>query len=411
MRILWLSNASILNNGISQSGSWLVSMASALQKYNIELFNITEIAGVSRTKIRKETNIVEYVIPCFKLHNGLPSRRNALYIESLVNNIGPDIIHVWGTEKYWGLLKSRGYLKGYKCLLETQGILYSCCDYYRGGLYFIDYWRYLPICKAFYSLLFSFLQHIRFSRRLKYETEIWNAFEMISFQSEWSKNKILAVVSDVTLFKSRIPLRESFIKASKWRRPDRDSQIYITTITSFESYKALHVIIKALLILKRQYGNVVLNVIGRFDGGRIPRGYPLYLKYLIKKMDLENNVVFLGSLCASEMISVMQKSMCNVISSYVESYSVVLAESLILGVPTIVSFSGAMVELAENNVSALFYPPGDYVQCATRIAEIFDSEEMANSLSMNAITKGLELSNSVKAATNQLEIYENIYNL
>ena len=101
---------------------------------------------------------------------------------------------------------------------------------------------------------------------------------------------------------------------------------------------------------------------------------------------------------------------CNVFvqSSYVESYSLALAESMAIGVPSVVSYAGAMPELAEENRMALFYSPSDYYKCAYQIERLLDNEELANNLSHNARELAIERNSVEFVVKKQISIYNAI---
>jgi len=53
--------------------------------------------------------------------DGLPSHKVVADILEVVDGFAPDLVHVWGTEAYWGLLTARGYIRT-PALLEMQGL-------------------------------------------------------------------------------------------------------------------------------------------------------------------------------------------------------------------------------------------------------------------------------------------------
>lgn len=73
-----------------------------------------------------------------------------------------------------------------------------------------------------------------------------------------------------------------------------------------------------------------------------------------------------------------------VIPSFVESYCVAAKESLTVGVPTVISFSGAMPELAIHEKTALFFPPGDALICSNALEKFIVDKEYAKLISQNA---------------------------
>ena len=94
--------------------------------------------------------------------------------------------------------------------------------------------------------------------------------------------------------------------------------------------------------------------------------------------------------------------------SYVESYSLVNAEAMYLGVPTISAFAGAMGELGVDNESVLYYPRHDYRMCAFQIERLLKDSELSVQLSKEAICKGEIRNNFQNVVDNQVSIYNNI---
>ena len=90
--------------------------------------------------------------------------------------------------------------------------------------------------------------------------------------------------------------------------------------------------------------------------------------------------------------------------SFVESFCMTLEESLFAGTPTVASFSGAMPELATNEESALFFPPGDIVMCARCIERILTDVKLATNLSLNSYNSKRKEDRTL-TVKKQLEIY------
>lgn len=134
-KILWLSNAVLTSEKTKSTGTWLQSMAVSLITADVELYNISQ-SNVSDI-INKKSDIAEqWVFPTFKLKNGLPTQNILNKLLQIIASIKPDVIQVWGTESFWGLLIARGFLKDYKCVLDTQGLKSSCVPVFYGGLSF-----------------------------------------------------------------------------------------------------------------------------------------------------------------------------------------------------------------------------------------------------------------------------------
>ena len=403
IHILWFSNRAIITNDIKASGSWLSAMASNISKRDdIFLTNITK-GNVKNIQHIKDGKIEEYILPNYPLNNGLPSKEKIDLILACVKKSTPDLIHIWGVEGYWGLLKARGYLNQYKVLLEIQGVLYMCHHYYKADLHLSDFIRFQGIIKGIYSYIFVSLQKYKMKRRSVLETEIISSCENIGYQSNWTYEHIKVINPYAYFHFSKRALRNEFSK-EKWTF---NSKHNIVTILSSQTYKGFHVTLQALSILRKDIPDIHLYAIG-IKPNKSLRGNDMFQRDLIKYLNLENHITLLGPLNAQKMIQYMSNSSCIVISSFVESYSLVLAESLAYGIPCVVSKSCALANLVEENKTALMFTPGDYVACADRIKQIIDHPHIAFNLHNMLQEQNNIALEKIDIANYQINIYNNI---
>jgi glycosyltransferase involved in cell wall biosynthesis len=260
MIILWFSNIEITQN-ISSTGTWIYTMANALvDSGKIELINITE-GNVSELEYRDNGKLKQWIIPKSKLRNGLPNIFIIKEIVELVNQIKPDVVHIWGTENYWGLLFSRGMVKG-NVIIDIQGLKFIWYKYFFSGLSYFDILK----CIAFKDLLkpqFSIFGRVNsFKKWGEYELEIIKSIPHIGVQSNWVRAQISYINPEATLFTSKIQLRKPFLTKKKWERDNSDHFRIFTSTSAVLSYKGLHVLIEATNILKKKYIGVKLVIDG-----------------------------------------------------------------------------------------------------------------------------------------------------
>lgn len=412
MKVLWFSNC-VLGDEINKgSGSWLFAMRCLISS-EVELFNITQ-SSVKDITYNQYDDLKEYIIPTYKLQNGIPNKTNINKIISIVQQIKPDIIHIWGIELYWGLLFTRCLIRG-NYIVEIQGLLSSCNNVYYAGLTpfeifkcysmkeFLKYNSYLPYakCKIFKSSIL--------------ENEIIRDAESISTQSNWVRNQLKLTVNKKTnIYKTYIPIRESFYLSKKWSKSnDHKSIILFTSFSYLVPFKGFHILIKSLAHLKNKYSDFVLNVAG-IDIKSIPfyrkDGYLRFILSLIKKYNLVDNINFIGRLNENEMIDYLLKSDVYINPSFVESYSAASAEALYLGVPSVLSYAGAMPDFSNQKEVALYYSPMDFVDLASKVSILMEDNELSNKLSKNSIDVLEDLSNREIIKNTQLSIYSEIYN-
>lgn len=410
MKVLWFSNVMLTSGASKATGTWLHSMAAALVERDVELYNITQ-NGAVKTIVRRDTeDIQQWVLPVYSLHKGLPNGQHIDEICSIVAGIKPDIVHIWGIEGYWGLLSARGYIKG-NVLLEIQGIKETCARVFYGGLPFVEKVKTIRVRELLRPSLSLMSLRRDFVKWSRYEHEMLRTHQHISTHSDW----VRAWISQYTQqgcqvhYTQRI-VRKEFLETEIWHKPDnpKDAPVIFTMSSGPDAYKGIHDAIRAVGMLKKYYPNVQLMIAGNFGIDkpfyRKP-GYTKYLQALIKRENVEGNVVFIGSLNASQIIEQIHQSNAMLQTSYVESYSLAVSEAMMAGIPLVVSYAGAMPELAQDRAAALFYTPSDFFTCAYRLKMIFESEELAKTLSVTA--RSIAEKRNVASVLGDLQI--NIY--
>lgn len=104
----------------------------------------------------------------------------------------------------------------------------------------------------------------------------------------------------------------------------------------------------------------------------------------------------------------MRECIAMIQTSYVETYSLALVEAQAAGIPAIISYAGAMPELAEDRKSGLFFSPGDYMSCAARMIELIENKDLALSISRESLAIVKERNNDQAVVKTQIKIYETI---
>lgn len=411
MKILWLCNSRFTPNLIKTTGSWLQPLCEQLSQIeDNELYNITEYSGSS---IIKESilNIQQWCLPQdkhAKNNHQIASDDFCRDVADIIDGIKPDIVHIWGTETIYPSIYNKGYIK-YPCLLEIQGMLSSYYHFYCGGLTFKELlkcvhlkemvlpWRCLP-----------FKRHT-FKKRGLTECESINTFKNIAVQSNWTLEQLHNIKNDFNVYRSKIMLRKAFYEAEQWKYRQTNAPIIFTTASGAIPYKGIQVALKALALIKKTYSKVILRIAGNMHiGNLLQDGFSIYINNLIKKYHLEDNVVLLGSIDANQIVDELQK--CNVclIPSFVETYCLAFAESMMVGVPTVVSYAGAMPELAQDNDEAIFYNSNDFISCSQRILEILKNKELSEHLSAKCRERRFIENNISSVVSNQMNVYNKI---
>lgn len=404
LKVLWFSNIALTDKEPNSSGTWMNSLSSSLVASGcVQLFNITQ-AKVKVVTKRDNHPIRQWLIPVGgREKRGLPDDRIIREIVSIVKDIDPDVIHVWGMEKFWGLLTARGYVKG-NVILEIQGIKFAIEKYVYADLSTTDIVRCFGIGELFRP--FESLTGTKYSYRKwgRYEREMLTNHKIISTQSDWVRANVGAVNPLAKIVRTSMLLRKEFVQADKWEYVDCVPFQLFSFTSSVISYKGLHILIDALAILKKTYPNIKLVIAGAISTGVRTDGYTKWLIRKIKRLGLTEDIQWIGPLTAKEIVNQLHSANVAIIPSFVESFCMTLEESLFAGTPTVASFSGAMPELATNEESALFFPPGDIVMCARCIERILTDVKLATNLSLNSYNSKRKEDRTL-TVKKQLEIY------
>ncbi len=412
MKVLWLSNCVLTTQQTASTGTWLQTMSAELtNKGNVELYNIT-FGNVSEVTQCDCGSIGQWVVPMSKLINGLPTKDIVDAICRIAKQVSPDLIHVWGVEFYWGLLSARGILK-YPTLLEIQGLRYTCADAYYAGMSakeILSSISWIDLIFAYRRIDRQKQSHLDWGR---YEKEMLSSHEYISTQSDWVRNIIKPYCRvNANIFEAKIALRPEFLAAQPWQYPETSDTVQLLSISSMAvPYKGVHMALKAVALLKDRYPSIKIKLVGDYMQQRSNLrkiGYVRFLERLIKKLGIKENVEFTGPMSAPELVCEMRKSHAVIHSSFVESYSLSLAESMAVGVPCVISYAGGMSELAENEVSGLYYSPCDYRECASQIERIITNKELALNISESSYKLARVRNCTDDVVTTQLDIYNRV---
>ena len=405
MKILWISNTLVSDQTISHTGTWLVALYESIMLYapNLTIINAVPTSGCEKPCEVPNGSINQFLIPkSDKINN-----QSLHSVYDFIRGLNVDIVHVWGTENGWAYnLLSADIEK--PILLEMQGIISTVRDNYWGGLSLFNLLRNITL-RDILRYRRSVYNIRVFSDRINKENSIIRESKYIAYQSDWVKDWVEEHNKTAKLYFSRIILRNDFYYSERWEKERCYQKLSVVCISSFDyPLKGGHVLLKAIAILKNKYPNIELRIAGR----SVPRwkysSYDRYIQRQIKKLGIQDNIKWYGPLNSSRLIDLLKDSTVFVCPSYIESYSMVTAEALMIGIPTITSSSGALPEF--QKYGSLCFPNGDYLKCAGKIDYIFQNPEFAEEISIQNRDKLIEKYDRAKAVETIYDTYLDIIN-
>lgn len=414
MKILWLCNARFSSDKLAASGGWLSAMAYALVKTGkCEIINAT-FRFVPEVVQEECSGIKQYVVPLG--HNRFSEEKwieaTGKFISELIQKESIDIVHLWGTENLWGMIYQRGYINT-KTLLDMQGLVSECVRYFYGGLTNKELFKCIGSRELIqrFPLATVFWEKKNYIRQGKLEVATIKAMEHISTQSDWIRHQVAYINPKAKIYRTCIILRDEFYNSTPWTFKEcGDAPIIYSSASGSITYKGMHLLLRSVAVLKRKYPKVQLHVAGNYIQGKSTEtpGYSKYLLSLIEELGIKDNVLFLGPCDAERIVSELQQCNVCVVPSFIETYCLAFAEAMMVGVPVVCSYAGAMPELAEEGREALFYNSMDYVTCAAKIDKLLQDRALSTIISENARKRRMRENNPETIVSLQITNYEDL---
>lgn len=392
MKILWIVNMVLprLANhlGISGglSGTWMYDASERLAKEEDVELAIACVHGAEYKKIKLDDTIF-YCLPGTGRDMMFYNKKFEGIWKNIYDDFKPDIVHLHGTEYTHGLAFMRACPNA-KTVISLQGVINRIKDV---DLTDLNFWQCLRYRTKREWLRFNGMweMHLWHKQTAKTEREMLSKTDDIVCVDSWHRAQAKRLNPNANVHIIDYNLRKSFYDSEKWNI-DKINRHQISTNPGGTPLKGLANLCRAIALVKDTYPDVKVLVPGMTErnGELAPTsGYAKYLRNLIRKLGVKENIKFLGKQTEEEMLNNMITSHVQVVPSAIEGPSLVLREGMHLGVPTIASFRGGMADFVDDKVNGFLYDYNEVSYLAMRITDIFSDDELAKRLSKNAIEK------------------------
>jgi len=249
-------------------------------------------------------------------------------------------------------------------------------------------------------------------KRAVCEREILCKVRHVIGRTTWDYSNVKAVNPGIKYHHCDESLRDPFYK-SEWDISKVQRHSIFTTQAGYP-IKGLHILLKAVAILKQDYPGIQVFAAGQslwgnsFMGRLKTPGYGLYIKNLLKILGLEGNFVLTGLLEAEGVADRLLKTHVFVVPSAVENGCNALHEAMLLGVPSIAAFSGGMTDMMIHQSNGFMYPFMEAAMLAEYISRIFISDELARQFSQAGRLSTHKRHDRKKVTDTMVEIYNDI---
>ncbi|MCT2409546.1 glycosyltransferase family 4 protein [Chryseobacterium antibioticum] len=394
INVLWITN--ILLPDICEKlgfpkpfvGGWMFALSKYLSSQEDVSLAIASVYNGTELQEIIVNNITYFLIP-IKDISEYDQTANALWT-NVNNSFKPDIVHIHGTEFPYGL----SYIKASgadKCVISIQGLTSVYTRYFLGGLTKDE----IDCSTSLYDKIRKntlYDQQLQMAKRGEIEIEYIKTVKNIIGRTDWDKDHVWAINPNTKYHFCNETLRAGFYTKSWDYKQCEKYSIFLSQ--GMVPLKGIHQLIKALPLILRSYPDTKVYIAGKniihYNSFRdkLTRGpYARYISNLIKKYNIENNIVFLGSLNEKQMIERYLKSNVFVCPSAIENSPNSLGESQILGVPVVSAYCGGVPNMINDKKTGFLYRYEETESLARIICEVFDNTSNVE-ISRNEIEVG-----------------------
>ena len=418
MRVFWFTNC-LMPSACKQlgvpspvSGSWMWSLAQALTEIKTVQLAIATVVKAPLWRKKEIDGIVYYTIPFPKggydeinLNPGKELLKNCL---EAIEDFVPDLLHVHGTEYFYGSLSADGLIQC-PTVVSLQGLIKEYAKVYWGGMSFREVLK----SQSVYNLMLGcglLFDKRKYHKRAKYmEQKIIKGNHNFIGRTLWDKAHLSEVNPTADYYHCDLALRLPF-HSTNWKY-EGIHKYSIFTSSAHYPLKGFHWLLKAVAMLKQDFPEISVRVgaaYGFTDKRPRWREYETFLHELIDSLGLKNCVFLLGELSAEEMAKEMSKAHAVVIPSMVENECTSLSEAMLVGAPCVASLAGGMTTTIEDRKNALGFPAADAAMLAECLRRIFIDKELVNRLSRSAQKTAEQRHDKKTIAKTMLQIYEDV---
>jgi len=416
MKVLWFTNILLpvacehLGFSASKGGGWMEALRINIERYYSEVD--LHIASFSMSKFDpfRIGNATYYAIekdkPSGRIKNILKNWKHTRYSDKelqqcidLVDMCNPNLIHVHGSESLFGLVQETTSIP---VVISLQGILMSYQSFSFSGIGVADRLRIERMSEFIKGRGLTHQQIVEMNQA-RIEERICSNCKFFLGRTEWDKSIALLMNPKASYNTVGEILREPFHTTS-WDNSNLRKQIVFAT-TSSALRKGILVLLDAIGILRRKgFNNINLRLAGSIKKQAI---WPLINRHIIKN-EIEQSVIFLGSLSAKELAIELSQSSVFVHPSFIDNSPNSLAEAMMIGTPCVATAVGGVPSMLEHNKEGLLCTPGDAFGLAAAIREVFAQEKKSLLFSVNARKKAKRIHDNRSVTLQLLQAYKDI---
>lgn len=389
-------------------GGWVGAMIEQLKNVPDLELGVAMRAPVKMRIDERIDGIHYYALPqCGALHHDIAESDCRFALESF----RPDLLHVEGTES----AHAHTFLRCWSGpnVVELQGLVSGHERYYQGGLSLSRMISSLNPAQMLTAVALALRRKKNLSqKRISHEIATIGFANNIIGRTTWDRAHSYAINKKANYTRCNHSLRDAFYRSSWSIENMRRHSLFIGNAQA--PLKGAHFAMQAVSLLRDEFPDIKLCVAGESPYPSSWKqkekwvGYAAYLRRLVDKLNIRDQIVFTGCLQAEIMAVRMAISHVFVLCSTIENSPTTLSEAMLMGVPSVTAYVGGISDMACDGIEALYYRDNDPVHLAFQIKRIFDDDALAQRLSGAARSRALADHDPQKNLNCMLSTYRSI---
>jgi len=391
LKVLWHTNiilpifAKELNQKPSVYGGWMTGIIESIIKDSSIKLVVMFPNASDQMVYGNVSGITYYGIP--QKYYGKNEDKLIASYQDITDHENPEILHIFGTEFPHTLSLIKVFNQPEKTIINLQGLVSKISEVYTYGLPNHVIYRYT--LRDIIRHRNIYLQQLDFKYRGLLEIEAISLTHHVIGRTTFDHEASKEINPGVNYHKLNEILRPEFYK-HQWNIKDIKRHSILMSQSHFP-FKGLHLVIPEFANILKLYPDAKLYITGKkpFDNQSLVSrlkidSYGLYIKRLLKKYKVFDEVIFLGEVSEQEMCNIFLSTHVFLSSSTIENESNAVSEAKILGVPTVSSNVGGISSRITHNLDGLLYPLEESNQMTEMISSIFSNDQLAIQLSTEA---------------------------
>lgn len=316
------------------------------------------------------------------------------YFKKIIEDFKPDIIHIWGSESYFGLIS---LITDIPVILHLQGILNPYLNAYLPP--FFSWSSFTSSKLSPISIIHNNVNKNKWISNCYRERVIFSNIKYFLGRTDWDKRITHILNAQSHYFHVDEILREKFYHETFVR--NIPSKLTIITTISSPLYKGFDLVLKTANILK----NIVKvdfewKCFGNIDPERIEKIVG------IKHKDV--NIKIMGVATSEQLIEAELSATLYFHSSYIDNSPNSLCEAQILGLPVISTNVGGISSLIVDKRTGFLIPSNDPYQGAYFIELLYKDKSLNMQIGNMAKEDATKRHDKTKIIQSIINIYNKV---